>query len=381
VNSLYSGLVTNATHTGDATGATVLTLATVNSNVGSFGSTTKVPTYTVNVKGLITAASNTTIQIAESQVTGLATDLGLLAPKATPTFTGTVTIPTPFTIGATSVTSTGTQLNYLNAATGTTGTASTNLVYSTSPVFITPRLASTSTSGYVWTATDASGNGSWQNVAGVNTMAAIGATANANGASISGGTLTLQPASATYGGVVTTGTQTIAGNKTFSGDVTTGMLTPAGKFMVPMGEVNYFSTTGTGVTITAQSNGSTNMVQAIPASTLVNYMDFDNGGSNNATLRYTGATTRDFHIACTVSFGPLTTTSATYVFGVAKNGVVITASKVLQRLSSSTSDINSTALHVSTTMSTNDKLTFWVGNTTGTGDITLYSINLFALGM
>jgi len=54
--------------------------------------------------------------------------------------TGTVTMPTPFTLGATSVTTTGTQLNYLNAATGTTGTASTNLVYSTSPTLTTPNI-------------------------------------------------------------------------------------------------------------------------------------------------------------------------------------------------------------------------------------------------
>ncbi len=62
------------------------------------------------------------------------------APLASPTFTGTVTIPTPFTLGATSVTSTGTQLNYLASATGTTGTASTNLVFSTSPTLVTPVL-------------------------------------------------------------------------------------------------------------------------------------------------------------------------------------------------------------------------------------------------
>jgi len=53
---------------------------------------------------------------------------------------GTVTMPTPFTLGATSVTTTGTQLNYLNAATGTTGTTSTNLVFSTSPTLVTPVL-------------------------------------------------------------------------------------------------------------------------------------------------------------------------------------------------------------------------------------------------
>lgn len=52
-NTLYSGLVTNATHSGDATGATALTLATVNANVGSFTNAN----ITINGKGLITAAS------------------------------------------------------------------------------------------------------------------------------------------------------------------------------------------------------------------------------------------------------------------------------------------------------------------------------------
>ena len=59
VNTLYSGIVTNANHTGDATGATALTLATVNANVGSFGSATQSAAVTVNAKGLVTAASAT----------------------------------------------------------------------------------------------------------------------------------------------------------------------------------------------------------------------------------------------------------------------------------------------------------------------------------
>ena len=61
--------VTNATHTGDVTGATALTLATVNANVGSFGSATQVATFTVNAKGLTTAAGSTSIAIPASQVT------------------------------------------------------------------------------------------------------------------------------------------------------------------------------------------------------------------------------------------------------------------------------------------------------------------------
>jgi len=54
VNTNYSSLVTNATHSGDATGDGALTLATVNANVGSFSAAD----ITVNAKGLITAAAN-----------------------------------------------------------------------------------------------------------------------------------------------------------------------------------------------------------------------------------------------------------------------------------------------------------------------------------
>ena len=52
--------------------------------------------------------------------------------------TTAVKFPTPFTLGAVSVTTTGTQLNYLSSSTGTTGTG--NVVFSTSPVLVTPTL-------------------------------------------------------------------------------------------------------------------------------------------------------------------------------------------------------------------------------------------------
>lgn len=54
----------------------VATLPNVNANVGSFGTATQVATVTLNAKGQVTAGVNTAIQIAESQVTNLVTDLG-----------------------------------------------------------------------------------------------------------------------------------------------------------------------------------------------------------------------------------------------------------------------------------------------------------------
>lgn len=51
---------------------------------------------------------------------------------------------------------------------------------------------------------------------GIGSVGVIGASPNASGASITGNVLTLQPASASFGGVLTSGTQTIAGAKTFT---------------------------------------------------------------------------------------------------------------------------------------------------------------------
>lgn len=71
-----SYLTSNQTITlsGDVTGAgstsIATTLATVNSNVGTFGSATQVGQFTVNAKGLITAASNVAITYPVSSVFG-----------------------------------------------------------------------------------------------------------------------------------------------------------------------------------------------------------------------------------------------------------------------------------------------------------------------
>jgi hypothetical protein len=67
-------------HTGDATstaGAVALTLATVNSNVGSFGSASSIPVITVNAKGLVTAVSTSAVSIPSGSISVTGGDLTL----------------------------------------------------------------------------------------------------------------------------------------------------------------------------------------------------------------------------------------------------------------------------------------------------------------
>jgi hypothetical protein len=61
---------------------------------------------------------------------------------------------------------------------------------------------------------------------GVLSLAAIGSAANANGGTITGTVLNLQPADASFGGVVTTGVQSFAGAKTFIGIVAAPTASP-----------------------------------------------------------------------------------------------------------------------------------------------------------
>lgn len=56
------------------------------------------------------------------------------------------------------------------------------------------------------------------------TLGAFGSTANANGASLSGQVLTLQPASGSFPGGLSTGTQTISGPKTFTSAITSDLI-------------------------------------------------------------------------------------------------------------------------------------------------------------
>lgn len=82
--------------TGDGTatgpGSVPLTLATVNSNVGSFGSSSSIPSFTVNGKGLITAASGNAVVAPAGTLTG--TTLASNVITSSLTSVGTITTGT-----------------------------------------------------------------------------------------------------------------------------------------------------------------------------------------------------------------------------------------------------------------------------------------------
>lgn len=104
-----------STFDGTANNTNALTFATVNANVGSFGSATAAPSFTVNGKGLITAAGTNTITPAVGSITGLGT--GVATFLATPS-----------------------SANLATAVTDETGSGA--LVFGTSPTLTTAVLGS-----------------------------------------------------------------------------------------------------------------------------------------------------------------------------------------------------------------------------------------------
>lgn len=144
------------------------------------------------------------------------------------------------------------------------------------------------------------------------------------------------------------------------------------------GEVSYFDTTGTIISISAASDGSSNMVKVAPVTTFTAFANFDNGGADGR-IRYIGNYTNTFHVAVTISVasaGP----NDSFVYGIAKNGTVIATSKVIQKITN-TGDTKSTALHVATTLNQNDYLELYVGNLNDADDAIVKTVNIFALGM
>lgn len=102
---------------GTANNSNTATLATVNSNVGTFGTASSVGSQTVNAKGLTTAASSIPIQISESQVTNLVSDLAGKQPTGNyiTALTGDVTATGPGSVTATLANTAVTPGSYTSA--------------------------------------------------------------------------------------------------------------------------------------------------------------------------------------------------------------------------------------------------------------------------
>lgn len=140
------GVATDVAVSGDATLANTgaLTLATVNGNVGSFGSSTSIPSFTVNGKGLITAASGNVVIAPAGTLTG--TTLAANVVTSSLTAVGTLTSGT-WNASTITVPNGGTGTTSFTAyAVLTAGTTSTNPVQS---------IASVGTSGQVLTSNGA----------------------------------------------------------------------------------------------------------------------------------------------------------------------------------------------------------------------------------
>ncbi|MEX1384028.1 hypothetical protein [Lutibacter sp.] len=169
--------------------------------------------------------------------------------------------------------------------------------------------------------------------------------------------------------------QTVGGDKTF-----TGTLTPAGRLMLPMGEISWINYSGAVTNIVSQAIGAAgndNMVKINPSGTA--FINDVFGTGTDTRLTYTGTARRLFHIALSFSFQPMSN-GDTFIFGVAKNGTVLESSKMFNK-ASQTTDSQSSAIHVLAWLDTNEFIEFWVGNLSGTSGINMKSFNFVAIGM
>ena len=182
------GLVTNVTSntialSGDVStsGSWITTLATVNTTVGSFGSTSVVPVLTVNAKGLTTAVTLATI--SPTAIGAPALSGGYIQAGNMPAFTGDIT---------TSAGAGATTLATVNTTTGTFGS-------NTQVPVITVNAKGLVTSVTTQTITGGGGSGITYQTISTNTTASTGNGYLVNSASMV--TVTL-PASPSVGGLV-----------------------------------------------------------------------------------------------------------------------------------------------------------------------------------
>lgn len=141
----------------------------------------------------------------------------------------------------------------------------------------------------------------------------------------------------------------------------------------PMGEF-YMEGNAVATTIAATST----YYKALGTTTLSSSYKMDNNSVSNR-LRYTGTSTKMFHVACTFSL--ISSGSNQEIKAkVYKNGVPLNNSVVHCKLGGS-GDHTSTAIHVMVSLAQNDYLELYVSNLTSTNSITITDMNFFGMGV
>jgi fibronectin-binding autotransporter adhesin len=183
----------------DSNAATRITLGATTTLTNTTTTLSGTTTLTASTLGTFTTANSLSLNPTSGTSYTLNTSATTLTAFGTPTTLTLGGAATTFSIGPGGATATTIDLAGGSGATGCTVTGATGAFACTGAV-TGSNLSNTNT--------------------GDVTLAAIGSTPNANGATLTGQVLNLQPADASFGGVVTTGTQTLAGAKTFSGATT-----------------------------------------------------------------------------------------------------------------------------------------------------------------
>lgn len=119
------------------------------------------------------------------------------------------------------------------------------------------------------------------------TLASVGSSPSASGASLSGQQLTLQPADGSNPGLVTAGTQTIGGNKTFSGTIAASNLSGTNTGDVTITDSNSVNLSLTGQALSADVRRSDSTIDEDASGLKVGATSLSNSHiSNSAAIAY-----------------------------------------------------------------------------------------------